>query len=110
MIEKKGFSPPETKEIAEELGISEEEANLIVSYLVNRKGYRKVGDFVYSPSTIEKVKEILREHFKKKDTLSVGEFKDYLGVSRKFAIPLLEFFDSVGVTVRRGNERVKGKL
>ncbi|TCK06713.1 selenocysteine-specific translation elongation factor [Phorcysia thermohydrogeniphila] len=110
LIEKKGFSPPETKEIAEELGISEEEANLIVSYLVNRKGYRKIADFIYSPSAIEKVKEILREHFKKKGTLSVGEFKDYLGVSRKFAIPLLEFFDSVGVTVRQGNERVKGEL
>jgi len=110
LIEEKNFSPPEVRELSEELKISEEDANLIASYLVNRKGYYKVGNFIYSPTAIEKVKGILRKHFKKKETLSVGEFKDYLGVTRKFAIPLLEFFDSIGVTVRKGNERVRGNL
>ncbi|RUM43383.1 MAG: selenocysteine-specific translation elongation factor [Desulfurobacterium sp.] len=110
LVEKRGFSPPEVKELSAELKVSEEEANLIASYLVNRKGYFRVGNFIYSPTAIKKIKEILRKHFGKKETLSVGEFKDYLGVTRKFAIPLLEFFDSIGVTVRKGNERVKGNV
>lgn len=110
LVEKKGFSPPEVKELSAELKILEEEANLIASYLVNRKGYFRVGNFIYSPTAIKKIKEILRKHFEKKETLSVGEFKDYLGVTRKFAIPLLEFFDSIGVTVRKGNERVRGNV
>jgi len=77
---------------------------------VARKGYCKVGNFIYSPNVIERIKDIVREHFKKKTTLSVSEFKEYLGVSREFAIPLLEFFDSLGFTIREANERVKGNL
>jgi selenocysteine-specific elongation factor len=34
------------------------------------------------------------------------EFKDLLGVSRKFAIPLLEYFDGQKVTIRVGDKRV----
>jgi hypothetical protein len=37
--------------------------------------------------------------------LTVGEFKDLTGLSRKFAIPLLELLDEMGVTRRRGATR-----
>lgn len=37
---------------------------------------------------------------------SAAEFKDRFGTSRKYAIPLLEYFDSVGVTMRQGDVRV----
>ncbi len=36
----------------------------------------------------------------------VGDFKDLIGVSRKYAVPLLEYFDANGVTRRVGNDRV----
>jgi selenocysteine-specific elongation factor len=39
------------------------------------------------------------------DTLSVGDFKDEFGLSRKLAIPILEWLDSQRVTVRQGNVR-----
>jgi selenocysteine-specific elongation factor len=39
------------------------------------------------------------------DTFGVGEFKERFGVSRKFAIPILEWLDSERVTVRQGNQR-----
>jgi selenocysteine-specific elongation factor len=38
-------------------------------------------------------------------TISVPEFKDMLGVSRKWAIPLLEHFDEIKLTRRVGDER-----
>jgi selenocysteine-specific elongation factor len=53
-----------------------------------------------------RAKEILLGHFKLHATIAVPEFKDLLGVSRKFAIPLLEHFDSVRLTRRQGDERV----
>jgi selenocysteine-specific elongation factor len=39
------------------------------------------------------------------ETFGVGEFKERFGISRKFAIPILEWLDSERVTVRQGNQR-----
>ncbi|SMP14310.1 selenocysteine-specific elongation factor [Desulfurobacterium pacificum] len=104
------FTPPEVKELAKEIEIPEEEANLIASYLQLQKGFVKIGEHLFSPEAMKEIVSILKNHFKNKETLTVGEFKDYLNVSRKFAIPLLEFLDSKGITVRKGNERVAGNL
>jgi selenocysteine-specific elongation factor len=41
--------------------------------------------------------------------LGVPQFKDMVGVTRKYAIPLLEFFDREGTTTRSGNIRVRGQ-
>jgi selenocysteine-specific elongation factor len=43
---------------------------------------------------------------RKGSRFSVPEFKDWTGVSRKYAIPLLEFLDRERVTRREGDERV----
>ncbi len=110
IIENSKFTPPEIKELAKLAQISEYEANLIASYLHLHKGYIKIGEHLFSPKAIEAILSILKNHFKKKTTLTVGEFKDYLNVSRKFAIPLLEFLDSQGFTIRKGNERIAGNL
>jgi len=77
---------------------------------MNRKGYEKLGNFIYHPDTMKRIREILRKHFDKKETLTVGEFKDYLEISRKFAIPLLEYFDSTRELIRKDNERIRGNL
>jgi len=42
---------------------------------------------------------------KKGETIDVGQFKDFFGLSRKVAIPLLEYFDREGVTRRVGDSR-----
>ncbi|WP_456456019.1 selenocysteine-specific translation elongation factor [Thermovibrio sp.] len=108
VLKENPFSPPSLKELSSLLGQGEEKLNRVASYLVRRKGYHRVGDFLFSPETFEKIVFKLREHFKSKDSLSVGEFKDYFGITRKVAIPLLEYLDRLGFTQRKGNERVKG--
>ncbi len=107
-LRKTPFSPPSLKELSCLLGQGEEKLNLVASYLVSRKGYRRVGDFLFSPEAFEEVISKLKEHFKQKESLSVGEFKDYFKITRKVAIPLLEYLDRLGFTQRKGNERVKG--
>ncbi len=109
LICKGEFTPPSVKEIGKLVGTGEEKVNTIASYLVRRKGYHRIGELLISPESFNRIREILKGHFSKKETLSVGEFKDYLGVSRKFAIPLLEYLDSLGLTQRRESERVKGE-
>jgi len=48
----------------------------------------------------------IREHFESADKLGVGDLKNILGISRKHAVPLLEYFDRIGLTTRVGDHRV----
>jgi selenocysteine-specific elongation factor len=50
----------------------------------------------------------LKEWFQSQPTISVPEFKNLLGVTRKQAIPLLEYLDSNRYTSRQQNVRVPG--
>lgn len=52
--------------------------------------------------------EAARDLFLRQSSMSVADFKDALGISRKHAIPLLEYFDQRRLTVRKGDSRVAG--
>lgn len=53
---------------------------------------------------------LLREHFAAQPTLTLGEFRDLLGSARKQTQALLEYFDALKYTMRRGDERVAWQL
>ncbi|HKA25176.1 MAG TPA: selenocysteine-specific translation elongation factor [Candidatus Eisenbacteria bacterium] len=76
--------------------------------LFEGKAVRVSQDFVYTRAQWSEVENALRRHFASKDALRVADLKDLLGVSRKHAIPLLEYCDRVGLTLRVGDERKKG--
>jgi selenocysteine-specific elongation factor len=48
----------------------------------------------------------VREHGAKHRTIDVAAFKDLTGISRKYAIPLLEYLDRQRVTRREGDVRI----
>ena len=54
----------------------------------------------------EKALEVLREHIRKKGTITLGEFRDYLGTSRKYAVMILEAFDERKITRMEKDTRV----
>ena len=66
----------------------------------------KVSDVIYRGTQIEqahrRVEAFVTEHGK----MSMAEFRDLLGTSRKYAVPLLEWFDGRGITVRSGDYRM----
>jgi selenocysteine-specific elongation factor len=65
-------------------------------------------DLYFSSDAIQKLKAAVRE-FADRSTdrvIDVPRFKEIAGVSRKYAIPLLEYFDRERVTVRAGDKRV----
>jgi selenocysteine-specific elongation factor len=61
-------------------------------------------ELVFHPETIAKLRELLGAH--KGRRFSVPEFKAWTNVSRKYAIPLLEYLDRQHVTRREGDARV----
>jgi selenocysteine-specific elongation factor len=60
-------------------------------------------ELVYLPETLDDIEAKVREM---PDGFTVADFRDALGVSRKYAVPLLEWMDARGVTRREGEGRV----
>jgi selenocysteine-specific elongation factor len=68
---------------------------------------RLQGVHVYR-KTIQYIGSIIQDHFSQKETLSVGEIRDLLNTSRRFVIPVMEYFDSNNYTIRENDLRLIG--
>lgn len=101
---KKDFSMPALDEAQDALGYSPEQMKRIISYLRERKGVAIVtGGFLLFPEIeaafMDKISSI-------EGDITLAAVRDATGSSRKYALPLLEYFDSKGVTRRVGDKRI----
>lgn len=80
----------------------------IVAHLIDQGVLRRVSERVYADEDLLALTESVRAHFGRSDTLSPPDFKELTGLSRRYAIPLLEWLDVKGVTKRSGDVRVRG--
>jgi selenocysteine-specific elongation factor len=64
--------------------------------------------FYFSQSLLIQLAERVRGYFESNDEMRVGDFKNLISVSRKQAVPLLEYLDQVRVTRRSGDVRLPG--
>ncbi|HYL28023.1 MAG TPA: selenocysteine-specific translation elongation factor [Candidatus Nitrosotalea sp.] len=69
----------------------------------------KVGDNLYTGAQIAQIVAGVEAHFDARDRMSAAEFRDLLRTSRKYAMPMLEWLDARGVTVRNGDYRTLRK-
>lgn len=65
------------------------------------------GEPVFHRQAIDIARQRLEEHLDRHGEVTVAEFRDMLGSTRKFVLPLLEYFDREKVTFRRGDLRVR---
>ena len=65
----------------------------------------KVGDELYRGSQIRDIRARMEGFLRTHDRMTVAEFRDAVGTTRKYAVPLMEWFDATGVTVRDGDLR-----
>lgn len=106
IYEKNGFAPPFLKELCEALNVDQKTALPIHAHMCERGELIRIQDGVYyHKPALEKILSLAREWFKTHDNLDVGGMKTMLDVSRKYAIPLLEYMDGAGITYRVGNFR-----
>lgn len=76
----------------------------VIAYLVKQGTLVRLAEGVYlHRDVLASAREKLSA--RKGETIDVGQFKDFFGISRKVAIPLLEWFDREGVTKRIGDSR-----
>ena len=106
MLEDKCFQPPDKKELSIALGFNEKKVADIIALLSKQGEAVRINDsLALGMSAYEKMIVLLREHYSKKPDMTVAEFRDILGTTRKFALPYLEYLDSNGVTLRVGDVR-----
>ena len=76
----------------------------VSSWGTHRKLIRVSEDLIYHSTAVEALKKLLSAH--KGQRITIAEFKDWTGISRKYAIPLLEFLDREKMTRREGENRL----
>ena len=65
----------------------------------------RVGDHIYRGEQIAEIRARLVRTLRAEERITAARFRDVVGTSRKYIVPLLEFFDANGVTVRDGDQR-----
>ena len=102
-----GFKAPALGEVLAGLKIDQARAKKLVTLLLRDKILVKVtDDLVFHRNALDELRALVRSRKTKAPTMDVAAFKDMTGVSRKYAIPLLEYMDRERITRRVGNERV----
>jgi selenocysteine-specific elongation factor len=66
----------------------------------------KVGDELYRGTQIAQIRARVEQFLRADKQMTMAQFRDLIGTSRKYAVPLLEWFDARGITVRSGDFRM----
>jgi selenocysteine-specific elongation factor len=100
------FSPPGQSETASEANVPAALATKAVRLLVEQKRLVQVPpDLLFHAEAMEQARAILTDTIRKEGCMESVEFKYLLNTTRKFAIPLLDYFDRIGVTRAVGHTR-----
>ena len=99
-----GLAPPPVSEIINERTQKARVIEGVIGFLVKQGTLVRLAEGIYvHRDALAAARE--RISARKGDTIDVGQFKEYFGLSRKIAIPLLEWMDREGVTKRVGDTR-----
>lgn len=101
-----GLNVPYISDVLDSASLPKDRAKRIVSLLSRQGSLIKVSeDLVFHASWIDEIKRRLREYKSTSPTIDVAAFKTLLNISRKYAIPLLEYCDRQHITRRVGEQR-----
>ncbi len=102
-----GLAPPDAKSAASAAGVDGSVSDRILKLLVREKLLVRVDQLLFHQDALARLKSDLQARKAAGDTrLDVAVFKERYGITRKFAIPLLEYLDRERVTRRVGDARV----
>jgi selenocysteine-specific elongation factor len=104
-FETAGLAVPSMAEVLAASGVEMKRARTLLENLVRQKRLLRINqELVFHAGAIERLRQILAA--RKSQHFGVGEFKQWTGVSRKYAIPLLEYLDREHITRREGDRRL----
>ena len=102
-----GAAPPSPEEALAKLGVKGTERHELFQLLVAERRLVRVKESLYfHAEALGVVQAKLVAYLQQKKEIGPGDMKDLLGITRKYAIPLMEYFDTQRITVRQGEHRV----
>jgi selenocysteine-specific elongation factor len=102
-----GLKVPLMKEVLDKLPVDKARAQKLVTLLLRDRVLIKLADdLVFHQTALQGLRQLMATQKSKTAKIDVATFKDLLGVTRKYAIPLLEYLDQQRITRRVGDERI----
>ncbi|RJO65913.1 MAG: hypothetical protein C4523_14580, partial [Myxococcales bacterium] len=109
MLQAGGLTPPGVAELTEAAQLKDKEIAPLLGYLVDTgRAVRLEKTLFFHGEALGRARDTLAALLSGKGAATVAEIRDVLGASRKFIIPVLEYFDAQGFTVRDGDLRRAG--
>ena len=103
LLRQAGLQPPKVRELSTQLRTDEKQLKLLLRRFSQMGKLRQVSeDYYFAPEVIARLAAVTQKLAQQSPTgtITVGQFREVTAVSRNLAIPLLEFFDRSGFTVR----------
>jgi len=103
-----GLAAPSVKEVFAQMVIEKPRAEKLLQILLREKVLIRISpELIFHAAVLDRLAALLRDYKKAKgERIGVPAFKELTGITRKHAIPLLEYLDRQRLTRRAGDERV----
>jgi selenocysteine-specific elongation factor len=109
LIKESRFSPLTSDEISKKIDLPLTEVRSIFNILVKSHNLVSINrDIFIEESVWRELLVFLRNFFEDQTEMPVASLKEFINTTRKYAIPIFEYLDSQGITVRDGDIRKKG--
>jgi selenocysteine-specific elongation factor len=96
-----GFTPPKRMDIPQILNIDKQETEVSIKNLISNKKATKISrEYIMSAEKISKIISALKDIADNNGIIEINTFKETFSITRKYAIPLLEYLDTNGYTRR----------
>jgi len=110
LLKNSGCSVPAPDEISKELRINPSELKTLLEYMADTGRVVYIENHWFHLDVLRSVLVKLRSHLDTRGEVTVSEFRQIADTSRKYAVPLLGWFDTMKRTARTGDRRVAGSL
>jgi selenocysteine-specific elongation factor len=104
-----GLTPPNLKELAQSLGQKTEQIQVLLTLCIEDGLLVDVGDGLhYPPAALERARLVCQTTLAQHGAATMSQLREAWGVTRKYSVPLCEWFDAHGLTTREGDLRRPG--
>ena len=105
-LNEEGFTSSNLSQLSKKTGNSKDKLMRLLAIAEQQgKLLRINGNLMFTQTNLLKLQKKVAQHFSNHSEMSVSEFKELAETSRKYAVPLLEYFDKKKITFREGNFR-----
>jgi len=110
LFRKRPFNPPEPQEVIDGTGAAEAEVDRCLRILVEQQRLVRIDrELLFHTEAVTEAHDRLISYIRQNGQLESVKFKYLLDTTRKYAIPLLDYFDKIGLTRRAGYTRYLNK-